>query len=68
MEAAMEHLNLPSQIGLSRQEIIDLCQGNVTPEKLADIITTNNEKIYSLLQLQLESINNSLGNLELRNN
>lgn len=68
MEAVMEHLNLPSQIGLSRQEIIDLCQGNVTPEKLADIITTNNEKIYSLLQLQLESINNSLGNLELRNN
>lgn len=64
----MEHLNLPSRIGLSRQEIIDLFQGNVTPEKLADIITTNNEKIYSLLQLQLESINNSLGNLELRNN
>ena len=64
----MEHLNLPSRIGLSRQEIIDLCQGNVTPEKLADIITTNNEKIYSLLQLQLESINNSLVNLELRNN
>lgn len=64
----MEHLNLPSRIGLSRQEIIDLCQGNVTPEKLADIIAANNKKIYSLLQLQLESINNSLENLELRNN
>ena len=58
--------NLPSHLGLSKEEILHQFQdiGDVTPEALADIIEQNNQKLFHQLSLTISQINDNLRQLD----
>lgn len=58
--------NLPSHLGLSKEEILQQFQGgrDVTPEVLADIIEQNNQKLFHQLSLTISQINDNLRQLD----
>lgn len=57
---------LPSRIGLSKEEILDMCKGPsaVTPEVLAEIIDKNNARIFQLLDSVFKDVGDRFKNID----